>query len=128
MVVKKSRKIGLFATAIRELCDESGVIAKESNLVLAIRAHVSIKGQDGAKEPFMIVSFFVLRTWEGVPVEGSEMGPPTFFDREAIPFEEMMPADKILFERIFASEYGVYDVYLPGKQESPVVDRLDEEL
>jgi 8-oxo-dGTP diphosphatase/8-oxo-dGTP diphosphatase/2-hydroxy-dATP diphosphatase len=125
---KEKEDTTIFATAVRELYDESGVIAREADLTLALRVYFSIKGKNELKEPFMIVSFFVLRTWEGIPVEGSEMGPPTFFDRESIPFEEMMPADKLLFEKIFAGEYGVYDVYLPGKHEAPVLEKLDEEL
>lgn len=125
---KEKEDTTIFATAIRELYDESGVIAREADLTLALRVYFSIKGKNELKEPFMIVSFFVLRNWEGIPVEGSEMGSPTFFNRESIPFEEMMPADELLFKKIFAGEYGVYDVYLPGKHEAPVLEKLDEEL
>lgn len=118
----------IFDTAIRELFDESGVRAEKVDLKYVLRADFSIKDKEGNKVPFMTVSFFIVKTWAGDPVEGDEMGVPVFFEKDAIPYDMMMPADKFLFQKIFAGEYGVYSVYLPGKHEAPVIEELKEEL
>lgn len=115
-------------TAIRELFDESGVRSKREDLHFALRADFSIKDKENSRVPFMSVSFYILSKWEGNPVEGREMGAPVFFEKDSIPYNEMMPADKALFEKIFSGERGVYSVYLPGKHEEPVIEKVDEEL
>lgn len=110
-------------TAIRELFDESGVTAKKEDLQRVLCVYFYLM-KEGVSIPFMDVSFFLLSTWEGCPVEGKEMGEPMFFEQDALPFTEMMPADKVLFEALFQGEYGVYEVILHGKSVPPSVRLL----
>lgn len=115
-------------TAIRELYDESGVKASQEDLELVARVYFYIKKEDETMEPFMEVSFFFLYKWQGVPVEGDEMGVPTFFSEDSIPYDQMMPADRALFEKMFNGERGVYEVKLFGEKVKPEVTLLHELL
>ncbi|MCF7844112.1 NUDIX domain-containing protein [Candidatus Gracilibacteria bacterium] len=118
----------IFDTAIRELQDEADVFASKEDLKLVARVYFYLKKEDGSFEPFMDVSFFFLRTWYSDPKEGSEMGPPRFFEQVDIPYDEMMPADSIFFKKMFAGERSVYEVKLLGKKVEPEVKVLDEIL
>ncbi len=114
-------------TAVRELFDESGVIAQKEDLEKILRVYFYIS-KEGVLIPFMDVSFFLLAAWEGEPVESKEMGAAVFFTQETIPYNEMMPADRILFEKIFKKEFGTYQVELYGKNISPLVKFLGTEV
>ncbi len=118
----------IFDTAIRELLDESGVTASKKDLEIVARVYFYTKKDDGSFEPFMDVSFFFLKKWLSEPVEGEEMGAPTFFSVETIPYNEMMPADKHIFEKMFKGERNVYEVKLLGKKVEPEIKVLDEVL
>ena len=124
----EEQDITIFDTAIRELKDESGVFADKKDLELVARVYFYVKKEDENFEPFMEVSFFFLRTWLWNPKEGDEMGAPTFFKEKKIPYDEMMPADKILFQEMFAGKRKVYQVKLLGKKVSPEIQALDEIL
>lgn len=110
-------------TAVRELYDESGVVGKEEDLEKCARVYFYIQ-KDEKDMPFMDVTFYILREWSGVPIEGLEMGEPTFFAPDALPYGEMMPADKVLFERILGGEKGEYNVFLRGKGVDPVIEKI----
>jgi ADP-ribose pyrophosphatase YjhB (NUDIX family) len=110
-------------TALRELYDESGVVVKKEDLEPVLRVYFYIKKEEGLV-PFMDVSFFLVLEWEGEPQEGSEMGDPVFFTQDTMPYEEMMPADRVLFEKIFAKELGFYQVTLLGKDIRPEVTQI----
>ena len=71
--------------------------------------------------PFMQVHFYILRKWIGDIVESTEMSAPTFFDKENIPYHEMMPADKMLFEKMLNGESIDSDIILMGKDVEPIV-------
>lgn len=116
----------IFDTAVRELYDESGVVAKKEDLELVTRVYFYVKKEDESFEPFMDVSFFFVRVWEGKPKEGEEMGEPTFFDKEHMPYDEMMPADKALFEMMLQGKKGVYEVKLFGRTIQSEIRVLDE--
>lgn len=118
----------IFDTAIRELKDESGVVADKENLDLVTRVYFYIKKDDGSFESFMDVSFFFLKVWSGNPEEGKEMGVPTFFTENTMPYDEMMPADKVFFKKMFEGERSVYEVKLLGKKVEPEIRALDESL
>lgn len=118
----------IFDTAIRELQDESGVKADKRDLDLVTRVYFYLAKNEGNPEPFMEVAFFYLRKWIGDPVEGEEMGPPSFFHRDSIPYDEMMPADKALFLAMFNGERKVYQVTLFGKDILPEIVIIDENL
>ncbi|MFA5132135.1 MAG: NUDIX domain-containing protein [Candidatus Paceibacterota bacterium] len=117
----------IFDTAIRELHDESGVNAKKEDLDLAFRAYFYIQKEE-TTSPFMTVSFFFLHTWSGDMVEGREMGPPLFFAPQDMPYEEMMPADKILFEKMLSGDKFVAEVLLLGKHIAPEITFIKESL
>ncbi len=107
-------------TARRELFDESSVSCEKEDL-----AHkgtvLFILEKEGERKPFMEVHFYTLSVWEGCPKEGSEMGPPTFFAKTDLPYSEMMPADKVLFEKMFEEKDISGEVILFGKETSPEV-------
>ncbi len=126
----ESEDDSIFHTAIRELRDESeGVRGNVTDLELVLRVHFYVKDKETSEHiPFMTVSFFFLDRWFGTPAESLEMGPPMFFDREDIPYDEMMPADKVLLEKMFAGEKGVYEVKLNGKTSPPEIRELEEVL
>lgn len=107
-------------TAIRELEEESGVRAEMEDLEECgtVNFYLKVKGDT----PFMQVHFYILRKWQGDPIEGSEMGPATFFGQENIPYNQMMPADKALLERALAGKNIDSDVILMGKGEVPMVE------
>lgn len=110
-------------TAIRELYDESGVMGKEEDLEKCARVYFYIQ-KDGIDTPFMDVTFYILREWDGVPKEGLEMGEPSLFSQNELPYDEMMPADKVLFEKILSGEKGEYNIFLKGKDVDPVIERV----
>lgn len=116
-------------TAVRELFDESGVLANKEDLEPVFRAYFYTKNKEGEGfSPFMEVSFYFCRTWEGYPVEGKEMGPAVFFEQEKLPYDQMMPADKYLMEKALISSCGVFEVKLYGKNAPPEITLLDEQL
>lgn len=125
----------LLHTAVRELLDESSVVAHKEDLELVARVHFHTPDKKtGEHIPFMDVSFFMLRTWKGEPREGSEMGPPEWFTPNAderfckMPYGDMMPADKHILRRVFEGVRAVYQVKLYGKEEKPNITVLDEPL
>jgi hypothetical protein len=67
--------------------------------------------------------FFFLSAYDGVPREGTEMGPPHFFTPSEIPYHEMMPADKLFLPKIFAGEKLVLDVYFGKTEDGSILIR-----
>ena len=105
-------------TAKRELFDESSVKVEKADLEK--RADITfILVKEGVETPFMNVIFYIAKVWEGDPREGDEMGEPTFFKKEEMPYDEMMPADKVLFQKIFEGKIVAGDVVLHGKDKEP---------
>ncbi len=47
---------------------------------------------------------YIAREWEGNPKESNEMGPPEYFDLGSVPFDRMLPGDRLWFERIIKGE------------------------
>lgn len=106
----------ILQTAIRELKQESGVAAQEKDLVLVADISFFWPGNE-TDEPDMIVYFFTLSKYAGAPQEGTEMGIPEFFLPNEVPYEEMMPADRLFFPRILSGEKIVWHVHLGRKTE-----------
>lgn len=124
---KEDEDVTILDTAIRELEEEGGVSTRKENLELVARVYFYLKKEEQF-EPFMEVYFYFLRVWSGTPLEGKEMATPTFFKSSALPYDEMMPADKILFEKMLSGEFGVYEVKLLGKNLQPEITILEEKL
>lgn len=99
------------ACAIRELFSESGITAKESDLIRAARIRFFREGSKDANDFFMDVTFYLLKEYTGEPVETSEMGPPQLFSVEDAPFEDMMPADKGIISCIMSGKEMNGDVF-----------------
>lgn len=115
-------------TAIRELGAECGVAGSVDDLEHLLRVHFYVKNKEtGNHDPFMTVSFFFLSRWFGKPVESAEMGPTIFFDKDLLPYKQMMPADEIILKKMFAGEKGVYEVKLNGKNLPFEIRRLEDE-
>ncbi len=121
-------------TAIRELEEESTVKANVEDLENcgAVNFYLIDKSEYiidqkfddynvKDREVFMRVYFYILKKWQGEPIEGKEMGPPTFFKEDNIPYDNMMPADKILFERLLSGGRIDSNVILMGKDVEPIV-------
>lgn len=119
----ETEDISIERTATRELYDESGVVGKEEDLEKCARVYFYIR-KDGVDVPFMDVTFYILREWSGTPKEGLEMGEPILFSQNELPYEEMMPADKVLFGKILSGEKGEYNIFLKGKDVDPVIERV----
>jgi ADP-ribose pyrophosphatase YjhB (NUDIX family) len=114
--------------ALRELKDESSVVASLDNLVRGPIVSFYTE-KDGCNNHFMDVYFYTLSIWDGDPQEGDEMGKPEYFDKHALPYEEMMPADRFIFEWLLDGKGGEFAVYLKGKGVRPEViekKRVDE--
>ena len=111
------------ATAIRELFDESSVKAKKGDLKKCgdVSFYLHKEGKDVL---FMDVVFYTLSRYKGEPKEGDEMGYPQFFGVDTIPYNDMMPADKILLPKMFRGEVVKANVVLYGKDKEPLVTFL----
>lgn len=101
----------ILATAIRELTQESGVLAKEEDLELVGIVGFSWPGNE-TDEPDMLVYFFLLSTYNGLPSEGDEMGAPCFFHPHEVPYDDMMPADAKFLPKLLTGEKLVWHVHL----------------
>jgi hypothetical protein len=117
----------IFLTAIRELFGESGVLAFPWQLRRVAKIHFLIV-KDDKTIPFMDVSFFFLYTWWMAPQEGKEMGKPHWFKPDELPYEEMMPADREIFQRMLIGERFVAEAVLLGKGKEPRMRDLSESL
>ena len=71
--------------AMRELFEESGVTADESDMELC--AIIRARRRDQSWELYI----YVARAWNEEPQESAEHGPPTWHSVENMPFDEMLP-------------------------------------
>lgn len=116
-------------TAIRELEEESTVQAKPENLLPAGRLRFYWP-HNSSPSPDMDVYFFFLATWVGKPQSTSQMDEPEIFSVEAIPYDRMLPADRLFLPRLLSGEKLVADVYF-GKKDAqglPTMVIAQEEL
>ena len=120
LLAKKTRKIGagcwngygggieegdasIEATALRELEQESGLVGSASDLLKIALCYFSNTKSDGTQ--FVAkVHIYTLSDWTGEPRATEEMSDPTFFPLDALPLQEMMPADKDWVPRALRGE------------------------
>ena len=80
-------------SAIREAQEEWGIVLDPSHLV-----HVAIVDFHNRKSDGDLftcrVYVFLADTWEGTPQESPEMGPLAWYPKDALPYEELMLADR----------------------------------
>ncbi|MFA6515037.1 MAG: NUDIX domain-containing protein [Candidatus Paceibacterota bacterium] len=100
--------------AVRELKEESSVVALAEDLEKMAIMDFHNKKSDGTT--FICrVYYFIIRKWTGEAKEINEMTNPTFFDKDNLPYDKMMPADKEYFLLILngkkvvgKAKYGPY--------------------
>ncbi len=116
-------------TAIRELEQESGVKASPHNLIPAGKFRFFWHGNE-SKIPNMDVYFFFLGRWVGAPQETGEMGKPTFFSIDKLPYRQMMPNDAHFLPRMLANEKPVADVHFGDNHEGgmKIIEKKEELL
>jgi 8-oxo-dGTP diphosphatase len=77
------------ATAVRELAEECGIFAKESDLIPAGELEFLFPAEPELDHD---VKLYVIQDWQGQPQETSEMK-PVWFDVADIPYSEMWADD-----------------------------------
>jgi len=110
LLAKKTKKIGMGCwngygggiekgetaedAAVRELFEETnGVVARPEDLKKI--AIVFFKNTKSDGRIFICkVHFYIVKKWKGEPKETEEMTNPTWFNKQKLPFHEMMPSDK----------------------------------
>ncbi len=119
----------IYATAVRELWEESTIQAKEEDLVPVGRLYFFWPGNTSGI-PNMIVTFFFLYIWEGELKETEWMGEPLMFSYDAIPYDRLFKADRKFLPKFLAGEKFVADVFFDQKDENglPVMILKDEAL
>lgn len=93
----------LRACAIRELFTESSVLGKEEDLLEVARVKFFWPGNK-SQVCDMDVTFYLLKKFEGTPVETYEMGSPQIFNVDNFPHENMLPADKMIIPIIMSGK------------------------
>ena len=87
--------------AVRELHEESGLIAKAENFKKV--AEISFHNQKEDRTMFTCrCNVFIVRSWTARVRETEEMRTPTWFQITKPPLENMMPADRVWVPLIFS--------------------------
>lgn len=97
--------ISIRHTACRELFEESGegVVVEPENLVC--ESLVDFYFFDNhTTEPNWSVMFYIAEKFSGEATGTDEMSDPRWFPLDKIPFDEMLPADKIILEKLLAGK------------------------
>lgn len=112
---REEEDISVRDTAVRELFEESSVIAYPQNLIPAGKCNFFWEGNT-TKTPNMEVYFFFCGTWKGKPEESNAMGKPVFFPITEIPYHEMMPNDALFLPKMLNNEKPVADISFKEKK------------
>lgn len=107
--------------ALRELWEESGLVASEEHLEKIAVVDFHNTKTDGSI--FIVkVHFFTVSQWGGEPKESREMVTPTWFEMKELPVSKMMPADvkflpvALSGKKVVAlAHYGPYQKELIGE-------------
>lgn len=85
--------------AQRETFEECGVLIDlaKTNLVAVIAFYAG-------DTPMFSCAIYIARDWSGDPVESEEMGAPEIFRIDSLPYDRMLPGDRLWFERIMGGE------------------------
>lgn len=109
LLPKKTKKIGagrrngygggveekeeIFASALRELFEESGVRGKKESVKKVAELRFKNTASDGLEWDILVHVFFVYG-WDGEVEETEEMVDPKWFSFDDMPWSEMMEADQ----------------------------------
>lgn len=103
-------------TAIRELKEESGLKAKEEDLVYVGSARFFFTWNSSFDHH---VEIFLLKKWQGEPIPTEEMGEHRWFSVDSLP-EQMWPADKSFIPLLLQGERLRIRVIFNGNGTEPV--------
>jgi len=110
-------------SAIRELNEESRIITLPRHLEKVAIIFFHNKKSDG--EIFVCkVHFFIIKKWTGEAKDTETMINPTFFNKNSLPFEKMMPADRIYFPLILNEKKIIAKVKY-GPYQKELIDEID---
>ena len=122
----------LYNAAVRELFEEASVLAQPEDLQPIAVIDIANQMQGGA---FFTVRVYVfeLWDWQGVARESEEMAEPTWFLDNALPFQQMMPADRVWLpvalsgKKLLArASYTPHQRALIGEVTMEFIDKLPE--
>ena len=108
-------------TAVRETGEEINVhIEKESLKKVAVMNYHN-EQQDGTFKHAQ-VHFYIVSSWHGDPTDTDEIENLTWFDDSNLPFDDMLPSDRLLLPLILKGKFVLGDVWhdknwhtIPGK-------------
>lgn len=81
-------------SAIRELEEEADVVASVEDMERVAIVDFHNTKSDG-RQFVCRVHVYLVRKWSGEPQETEEMLTPTWFEIDNLPFNQMMPADRV---------------------------------
>jgi len=99
----------LESAAIREVYEESGIQAQESDLIKLGVIHFS-----SSRFGKIVSHVYILDNWQGEPIETEEMRPQWFLQSD-IPYDEMWPADRYWLPKVLARESFLGEVIFDGE-------------
>ncbi len=98
--------ISIRHTACRELFEESGkgILVTPDNL--SGESTVDFYFHDNkTTEPNWSVVFYLAHTFTGTATSTEEMSDPHWFNLNKIPYDEMLPADRIILEKLLSGKH-----------------------
>jgi len=102
----------------REFNEEANIIVDESSLEKVAIIYFHNTKSDGNKFICKVYVYFV-KKWQGDPIETEEMLCPTWFRFDSLPFDNMMPTDKVWMPEILSGKKIIAKAYLgPFQKES----------
>jgi 8-oxo-dGTP pyrophosphatase MutT (NUDIX family) len=90
--------------AVRELQEEAGITASETDLEKVAEIDFSFPEIPPEKKWDQTVHVFLLRKWDGDPIESDEMKPAWHDLKKPLPFDQMWAADKHWLEAALRGE------------------------
>jgi 8-oxo-dGTP pyrophosphatase MutT (NUDIX family) len=102
----------ILQTAIRELEEESGIVAKEEDLMFRGRIQFCFPREYSNND--QVVMLYELRNFQGEPKETDEMHAPEKFSKTRLPLDEMWPADQHWLPYVLNGDKVEAAVYFEG--------------
>ena len=115
----EDRDSTILDTAIRELKEEAGVVAKQEDLIQVAHVNFFWPGNTtGVRD--MEVTFYLLKKYEGNPIETKEMGPPQLFSLINAPYKNLLPADELIIRNVMDGKDVLGRIYF-AKEDGKIV-------
>ncbi len=117
---------------LRELSEEAKVDVSTDSFDRVATVYFNNTKADGNTFVCKVYVFLVHR-WSGEPQSTDEMASPTWFEKNKLPFENMMPADKVWLPVVLAGKkimarasYGPFQKTLLGEVNITYVDYFSD--